>query len=184
MVNSSNKIYQNRKRGISTIIGGIIFLVLLTAGFSSFFVAMDVQSDTINAQRTISNSIIEKTQEQFSIAVATDDSNSYQLGIQVKNEGPNPVQISNIWIINKTEANYPVKNIPINYKDAFITPGTNSSILASQLLYMLPNDYDIKVISTLGTIEKFELKVGGNNYLLAEMFTIPPDVRQGENASL
>jgi len=173
MVNSSNKIYQNRKRGISTVIGGIIFLVLLTAGFSTFFVAMDVQSDTINAQRTISNSIIEKTQEQFSIAVATDDSNGYKLGIQVKNEGPNPIQISNIWIINKSDVNYPVKNIPVYYNDAFITSGSNSSILETQHLTMVPNDYDIKVISTLGTIEKFELKVGGNNYLLAEMFTIP-----------
>ena len=156
MVNYSNKIYLNRKRGISTVIGGIIFLVLLTAGFSSFFVAMDVQQDTINAQRTISSSIIEKTQEQFSIAVGTDDSNSYQLGIQVKNEGPNPVQISNIWIINKSDVNYPVKNIPINYNDAFITPGTNSSILETQLLYMIPNEYDIKVVSVLGTIKKAE----------------------------
>ena len=184
MVNYSNKIYLNRKRGISTVIGGIIFLVLLTAGFSSFFVAMDVQQDTINAQRTISNSIIEKTQEQFSFAVATDDSNGYKLGIQVKNEGPNPVQISNIWIINKSDVNYPVKNIPINYNDAFITPGTNSSILETQLLYMIPNEYDIKVVSVLGTIKKAELNVGGNNYLLAEMFTIPPDVRQGENATI
>ena len=184
MVNYSNKIYLNRRRGISTIIGGIIFLVLLTAGFSSFFVAMDVQSDTINAQRTISNSIIEKTQEQFSIAVGTDDSNSYQLGIQVKNEGPNSIQISNIWIINKSDVNYPVKNIPINYNDAFITPGTNSSILETQLLYMIPNEYDIKVVSALGTIIKAELNVGGNNYLLAEMFTIPPDVRLNENVTV
>jgi len=88
MVESSYKNYLNRKRGISTIVGGIIFLVLLTAGFSTFFVAMDVQSDTINAQRTISNSIIEKTQEKFSIGVATDDTNPWhELGIQVKNEG-------------------------------------------------------------------------------------------------
>ncbi|KKK53069.1 hypothetical protein LCGC14_3098480, partial [marine sediment metagenome] len=145
---------------------------------------MDVQSDTINAQRTISNSIIEKTQEQFSIAVGTDDSNSYQLGIQVKNEGPNSIQISNIWIINKSDVNYPVKNIPINYNDAFITPGTNSSILETQLLYMIPNEYDIKVVSALGTIKKAELNVGGNNYLLAEMFTIPPDVRLNENVTL
>lgn len=184
MVNYSNKIYLNRKRGISTVIGGIIFLVLLTAGFSSFFVAMDVQQDTINAQRTISSSIIEKTQEQFSIAVGTNDSNNYQLGIQVKNEGPNPVQISNIWIINKSDVNYPVKNIPINYNDAFITPGTNSSILETQLLYMIPNEYDIKVVSVLGTIKKAELNVGGNNYLLAEMFTIPPDVRLNENVTV
>jgi len=184
MVNSSNKIYLNRRRGISTIVGGVIFLVLLTAGFSTFFVAMDVQSDTINAQRTISNSIIEKTQEQFSIAVATDDSNGYKLGIQVKNEGPNPVQISNFWIINKSLPNQPVYNIPVYYNDAFVTSGSNSSILETQHLTMVPDDYDIKVISTLGTIEKTELKVGGNNYLLAEMFTIPPDVRLNENVTV
>jgi len=145
---------------------------------------MDVQSDTINAQRTISNSIIEKTQEQFSIAVATDDSNGYKLGIQVKNEGPNPVQISNFWIINKSLPNQPVYNIPVYYNDAFVTSGSNSSILQTQHLTMVPDDYDIKVISTLGTIQKTELKVGGNNYLLAEMFAIPPDVRRSENATL
>jgi len=184
MVESSYKNYLNRKRGVSTIVGGIIFLVLLTAGFSTFFMAMDVQSDTINAQRTISNSIIEKTQEQFSFAVATDDSNGYKLGIQVINEGPNPIEISNFWIINKTLPNKPVLNIQVNYNDAFITSGTNSSILENQHLTMVPDDYDIKLVSTLGTIKKGELKVGGNNYLLAEMFTIPPDVRQGENATI
>lgn len=184
MVTPSKKIYLNRRRGISTIVGGIIFLVLLSAGFSTFFVAMDVQQDTINTQRTISNSIIEKTQEQFSIAVATDDSDGYKLGIQVKNEGSNPIQISNIWIINKSEINYPVKNIPVYYNDAFITSGSNSSILETQHLTMVLGDYDIKVVSTLGTIKKVELNVGGNNYLLAELFTIPPDVRHNENVTL
>jgi len=110
MVEPSYKNYLNRKRGISTIVGGIIFLVLLTAGFSTFFVAMDVQSDTINAQRTVSDSIIKKTQEQFSIAAATDDSNNWhKLGIQVQNEGSNPIQISNIWIVNKSQLNQPAK---------------------------------------------------------------------------
>jgi len=185
MVNfSSNNNKLNKKRGISTIVGGIIFLVLLTAGFSAFFVAMDVQSDTIDAQRTISDSIIDKTQEQFAIAVATDETNNNQLGIHVKNQGPNPVEISNIWIINKSEANQPTKKIEVDYSDAFIPAGYSSSILEHQPLYMLPNDYDIKVVSTLGTIQKSELKVGGNYYLLAEMFAIPPDVRQGENVTI
>src|SRR3990172_9532391 len=121
MVNfSSNNSKLNKKRGISTIVGGIIFLVLLTAGFSAFFVAMDVQSDTIDAQRTISDSLIDKTQEQFAIAVATDETNNNQLGIHVKNQGPNPVEISNIWIINKSEANQPTKKIEVDYSDAFI----------------------------------------------------------------
>jgi hypothetical protein len=192
MVNSSNKNYLIKRRGISTIVGGIIFVVLLTAGFSTFFVAMDVQSDTINAQRTISNSIIDKTQEKFTIAAATDDSTPWPtLGLQVKNEGPNPVQISNIWIINKSDPNYPVKNIPVKYNDAFIPPGYGISILETQPLKMInpaltpfQDLYDIKVVSALGTVKQTELNVGGNNYLLAEMFTIPPDVRLNENVTV
>jgi len=192
MVESSYKNYLNRKRGISTIVGGIIFLVLLTAGFSTFFVAMDVQSDTINAQRTISNSIIEKTQEKFSIGVATDDTNPWhELGIQVKNEGSNPIQISNIWIINKSQAGLPAKSIPINSSDAYIPAGYSLSILETQRLTinpaLIPGDddlYDIKVVSTIGTIKQTELSVGGNNYLQAELFTIPPDVAHNENVTL
>ncbi len=192
MVKSSYKIYLNRKRGISTIVGGIIFLVLLTAGFSTFFVAMDVQSDTVNAQRAVSDSMIEKTQEKFSIGVATDDSNPWhKLGIQVKNEGTNPIQISNIWIINKSQLGLPAKSISISSSDAYIPAGYSLSILENQRLTIDPaliagdNDlYDIKVVSTLGTIKQTELNVGGNNYLQAELFTIPPDVRLNENVTL
>jgi hypothetical protein len=188
----SFKNHQNRRRGISTIIGGIIFIVLLTAGFSSFFVAMDVQSDTVNTQRTISDSIIEKTQEQFSIGAATGPCvNQCPLGIQVKNEGPNPIQISNVWIINKSLPNQPAKNIPINYGDAFIPSGYGISILENQVLKMdaplappAPDVYDIKVVSAIGTIKQTELNVGGSNYLLAELFTIPPDVRLNENVTI
>ncbi len=193
MVNNRNKNYLGKRRGISTIVGGIIFVVLLTAGFSTFFVAMDVQSDTINAQRTVSDSIIEKTQEQFTIAAATDDSTSFPtLGLQVKNSGPNPVQISNIWIVNKSLPDQPAKSISINYSDAFIPSGYGLSILENQPLKMtdptttpgFPDLYDIKVVSTLGTIQQTELSVGGNNYLLAELFTIPPDVRLSENVTV
>jgi len=52
---------------------------------------------------------------------------------------------------------------------------------------LIPGDddlYDIKVVSTIGTIKQTELSVGGNNYLQAELFTIPPDVRLNENVTL
>jgi len=184
MVKKFSKNNLNKKRGISTIIGGMIFLILLTAGFSTFFLAMDVQSDTINAQLSVSDSVIRKTQEQFDIAIATDDSSSYLLDIQVKNKGPNPVEISDIWIVNKSLANQPALKIAVNYSDAFIPSGYSSSILENQRLTMVLGDYDIKVISTLGTIQKSELKVGGVNYLQAEMYAFPADVRKGENVTL
>ena len=49
---------------------------------------------------------------------------------------------------------------------------------------MNPDEYDVKVISTLGTIRTVDLDVGGNNDLLVELFSIPPDVRIGENVTI
>ena len=49
---------------------------------------------------------------------------------------------------------------------------------------MVPNEYTVKVVSSLGSIKQTDLTVGGPNNLLAEMFTIPPDVRQGENVTI
>ena len=185
MVNFDGKFFKfSKKRGISSIVGGLIFLVLLTSGFSAFYVAIDVQRDTVNAQRDLSGSIIEKTQETFEIAVSTDPNDNNRLGVQVKNMGQNPLEISNIWIVNKSDADKPAKKIYVDYSDAFIPPGYGANVFANNRQIMYTNEYDVKVVSTLGTIKKSSLSVGGNNYLKAELFTIPPDVRQGENVTV
>ena len=172
------------RRGISTIVGGAIFLVLFASAFSTFFIAMDFQRDTINTQRAISESIMEKTKEQFSIAVSADDTNNNRIGIQVKNSGTNAVEIDNIWIVNKS-GNYPAQKHLINYTDAIIPPGYGSNILENTPLHFtVVDDYDIKVVSTLGTIKKSEYSVGAGNNLRAELIAIPPDVKVGQNVTL
>jgi len=144
MVNSYNR------RGISTIVGGVIFLVLLTGGFSTFYIALDVQKDTINTQREISKSIVEKTLEQFEISTGTNPvDNTFE--IQVENQGVNPVEITNIWIINKTSP-YPANSYDVDYEDAFVPPGFSTQILENTPLSLSPGQYDIKVVSALGTI--------------------------------
>jgi archaellum component FlaF (FlaF/FlaG flagellin family) len=171
------------RRGISTIVGAAIFLILFASATSTFFIAMDSQRDTINTQRTISESIMDKTKEKFSISVSTDDSNNNRLGIQVKNQGINPVEIGNIWIVNKS-GSYPATKYLIDYKDSVIPPGYGSDILENTPLFMQTDDYDIKVVSTLGTIAKSGLNVGASNNMRAELLAIPPDVKVGQNVTL
>jgi len=148
----------SKRRGLSTIVGGLIFLILMTSAFSTFFIAFDVQKDTINTHRAISKDMLQKTQEQFSISTSTDPDNNL-LEIQVKNEGQNPVQISNIWIINRSSIAYPpefppytAQSIDVDYEDAFIAPGFGNQILEKTPLTLSPGVYDIKVVSALGTI--------------------------------
>jgi len=183
MVRSSHERYLNRKRGISTIIGGIIFLVLLTAGFSTFFLAMDVQTDTIDAQQNISDLVIEKTKEEFTIAASVDKDDSNRLGIQLKNLGPNPVFVDNIWIVNNS-GSFPAKKFLLDSQDAIIPSGYGTNILENKPLFMTVDDYNIKVISTLGTIKQTGLEIGASNNMRAKLIAIPPDVKVGQNVTL
>lgn len=144
---------------------------------------MDIQRDTVNTQRAISDSVIEKTKEKFAISVSTDKDNSNKLGIQVKNMGTNPVEIGDIWIVNNS-GTYDAKKHLIDYRDSVIPPGYGADILAKTPLTMTTGDHTIKVISTLGTVEKSELTVGGSNNLRAELLAIPPDVKINQNVTL
>ena len=183
MVKSSYERYLNKKRGVSSIVGGIIFLVLLSAGFSTFFLAMDVQADAIDAQRSMSNLIIDKTKEKFTISASIDKDDSNRLGIQLKNLGSNPVLVNNIWIINNS-GDFPAKKHLIDYKDSVIPPGYGTDILENTPLFMKVDDYDIKVVSTLGTVKKVGLTVGEGNNMRAKLIAIPPEVKVGQNVTL
>ena len=171
----------HKRRAISTIVGGAIFLVLFTSALSTFFIAMDFQRDSINTQRSISESMMEKTKEKFAISASTDPVD--RLGIQVKNQGTNPVEIATVWIVTKS-GSFPANQYDIDYLDSNIPPGYGADILENTPVVLLPDDYDIKVVSVLGTIEKAKLTVGGANNLRAKLISIPPDVKVGQNVTM
>jgi len=148
--------------------------------------ALDTQIDLVDVQRLVSNNEIKKNQEKFAIAASTDGNSLLQ--VHVNNLGQNPVEIASLWLINKTDSNQPAKRYPITYDNTFIAPGFGSDIVASDALYIIPDDYDIKVVSYLGNTEKTTLTVDGSggttNNLRAELFTIPPDVIIGQNVTV
>lgn len=167
-------------------VGALFFTVLMVAGFSVLSMALNAQTDIVTTQRVISDIELKKQQERFGIAVSTDSSN--KLNISVTNFGQNPVEISSFWIINKTLSTHPATRYSVDFDDSFITGGTPSSILSSQSLYMVPDSYDVKVMSSLGTIEMSELVVGPSgssvNNLRAVLVTDPPDVVLGQNVTI
>ncbi len=126
---------------------------------------------------------MEKTKEKFVISASTDPVQNNKLGIQVKNLGTNPVELSNVWIINNS-GNFPAAKYEVNYANAFIPSGYGADILENQPLFLSTDEYDIKVVSTLGTIEKAKLEVGGSNNLRAKLLAIPPNVHINSNVTL
>lgn len=173
------------RKGIASIVGGLFFLVLMTSGFTVYYVALESQAEMIDTQQLIASTEIKKIQEKFAISAAADPSNNNQLQIQVKNQGYHPIEIADVWIINKTDTNQPATKYELDYNDAFIPAGYGGQILENTPLYLNPDLYDIKVVSTLGTIRTAELDVvNGNNYLRTELYAIPPNVHIGENVTI
>jgi len=156
----------------------------MVAGFSVTSLALDAQTDIVSTQRIVSEIEIKKQQERFGIAVSTDENDL--LGISVTNLGQNPVEISSIWITNKTLSNQPATRYDVNYNDAFIPSGFTTNVLSTQSLEMIPDTYVIKVISAIGTIKTVEFASGSVNYsgLRAELITDPPDVIIGQNVTI
>ncbi len=178
------KFYKNRNKGISSVVGGLFFLVLMTTGFSVYYVALDYQSKMIDTQQAIADAEIKKIQEKYVISVASDPSDNNRLQIFVKNQGYHPIEIANVWIVNKTDASEPATKYEVNYADSFVPAGWGGQILENTALYMVPDLYDIKTVSTLGTIRTAELDASGINNLRAELYMISPDVKLGENATV
>lgn len=164
--------------------GALFFTVLMIAGFSVLSLALDAQTDIVTTQRIVSDIEIKKQQEAFAVLVSTDANDV--LNVSISNQGQNPVEISSIWITNKTLSDQPVTRYAINYDDAFISPGHVSNIISTQTLTMIPDKYDIKVISSYGTIKKTELDTNGGSSvgLRAEMITDPPDPVIGKNVTI
>lgn len=170
------------KRGVSTVVGSVFFLVLLSGGLSVSYLIIDTQSDMLNAQQTIADSEIKKIQEKFTVSVSSDKANNNQLAVYVKNQGSNSLHIDNIWIINET-ASHPATKYDVSYSDSTLAPGYGDNILKNNPLYMTSGDYKIKVVSAIGTIRTAEFEVGANGPLKSKMILDPPNVSIGENAT-
>jgi len=156
----------------------------MVAGFSVLSLALDAQTDIVTTQRMVSDIEIKKQQEQFGVLVST-DANDY-LEVSINNQGQNPVEISSMWITNKTLPDQPAKRYTINYADAFVPSGFVSNVIPSQTLAMTPDKYDIKIVSSFGSIKTVELDTigGGSSGLRVEMIADPPDPVIGKNVTI
>jgi len=121
----------NRQKGISSIVGGIFFLVLMTSGFTVYYIALDTQSQMLDVQQIIADTEVAKIKEKFVVAASSDSGDNNRLSLQVVNVGNNPVEIGDVWIINKTDAAAPAARYDLDYRDASIPVGHSRNIVVS-----------------------------------------------------
>ena len=169
---------QSKKRGISSIVGGIFFLVLMVTGFTVYFLALDVQARMIDTQQVIGDLEVKKIKERFTMDASIDPLDNNRLSIQVFNDGNYALEIADFWYVNKTDVDQPAFQTELDYADAHLPVGFSGNILENTAVNLVDAAvYDIKVVSTLGTIATLEFDILGlGQNLEAQLYAIPPDV--------
>ena len=152
-----------KRRGLGTIVGGLIFLILMVSAFSMLGVALQTQSDMGEAARIVANANLARQQEDFKINVYTDS--NQLLTVDVQNLEQNVVEVFSLVITNQTGVVAVADGYPVNIHDipsntSFVTSGKTENIVSTTpitlALAVNPGDielYHFKVISSLGTIK-------------------------------
>ena len=122
--------FKNRT-AISTIVGTFFFVVVMVGAFTAFILMMQTNSEFLNTQLSTSQNEIEKIQGQFTIAAAYDATGtSKRLCVSVKNAGSTPLEIADLFIVNKT--NNEARQFDIDFRDTFVPASSIRDILDNQ----------------------------------------------------
>jgi hypothetical protein len=126
---------RRRKRGIASVIGGvIIFAILFSVGYAYFLTA---QQD----YKSIQNSSQAASQELFSVTGLTGQNN---VTLTIKNQGPIAITIQSIVIVNETSGTLYGKTYVLDYDPT--TPNLNYH---NQFPFSLNPQTSSKTINTL-----------------------------------
>jgi len=182
--------FYKKRKAISTVIGAFFFIVIMAGAFTAFILMMETNSKFLNIQLGASQNELQKIQEKFVISACTDSDNGNRLKVFVENTGTVPVEIADLFVINKTMSTKAVKQFDINFNDAFVPGGQKKNILQTQTLTMVstPNTYDLKVVSSLGNSEIISLPVADpdepDNRLAIQLISIPPLITNNANVTI
>jgi len=160
--------YTKKRRGLSSIVGALLFVVLMVATFSVLAIALTTQTDIVETSRAVAATELKQQQEDFELDVFADPpvAGQAELHIEVRNEGQNSVEIFTVVVAEITDfANdFPTTLYDIPADSSFITPKDQQEILPPGLILLdlavLPitdEFYTIKVISSLGKIRIFTI---------------------------
>ena len=149
-----------KRRGLSSVVGALLFVVLMVSAFSMFGVALDNQGETGKTAKMVANADLKKQQEDFTINIFTDG--AQLLTVDVRNIGQNAVEIPTLIITNSSDiANgFPTIVYDLQSDTSFVGPGYTGNVVSTTPITLgladNPGDtklYHFKVISSRGTIK-------------------------------
>ena len=155
-----------KRRGLSSVVGALLFVVLMVATFSVLGVALNTQTEIVDTSRSVADMGLKKQQEKFIINNVVQPIGS-TLQIHATNKHPtNPTEIFTLVMTNSSDISngFPTTTIDIPSETSFLPPSTDDTTDIVETLNLKMKTppsgtdlYQFKVISSLGNVEKFNL---------------------------
>ena len=123
-----SKYYQytpKNRRGLSSIVGALLFVVLMVATFSVLGIALTSQTDIVQTSRDVSNLGLKQQQEDFTINSILQESGEF-LEINATNRGQNAAEIFTMIMTNKSDIGQPTKTYQIPSDTSYLAPGDDA----------------------------------------------------------
>lgn len=169
------------RRGLSTLVG-IVFFMIVFAGVATYV------TYSMNQLDKFGQTIIEKGQEdrnrdreQFEITTVSRDNNKFNITIQ--NTGELPLNITRLWIENKTDPSWGTQKFDINKA---VSPGQTLTKVGQdlQLVALDTQGYDIRLTTERGNAKEFLVNSASQEPVYLQLFVLPDNVPSGFNTTL
>jgi cell division protein FtsL len=84
-----------KRRGLSSVVGALLFVVLMVATFAVLGVALDSQTNIVDTGRDVANLDLKIQQEKFTANMYANSTDF--LIVDINNDGQNAVEISTVF---------------------------------------------------------------------------------------
>ncbi|HYL66560.1 MAG TPA: hypothetical protein VEU72_05355 [Nitrosopumilaceae archaeon] len=169
------------RKGISTVIGSVFFIIIFTSIASYVIYSMNQIDQFGVAVIGKGQDNINRNNEAFEITGVTKDNNKFNITIQ--NTGQLPVNITRLWIQNKTDPTWPTTKFTINQ---IVAPGQTLTKIGENLqLTAKPSQaYDISLVTERGNTKEFLVNSASQKPLYLQLFVLPDKISTGFDTTI
>ncbi len=177
------------RRGLSTVVGMVFAIIALSTTLAYITYSMNTLDQYNQAVLSKNQQSLNQGQEKFQVTGATFVNNNFN--ITVVNTGNLPINFTKLWVLNTTALSTD-KVYYFSLTNSFVTPGGILKNIGQSVncppsptcSFMTTPSYHIKLVTSRGNTQEFNINSISSTPLNIQMLTTPPTVPSGFKTQL
>lgn len=160
-----------KRRGLSTVVGGVFFLIVIITAASYLTYSMNLFENFSETVFAVEQERENRKKESFDISRLTIENN--KINLDVHNSGDIPVHLTRIWIENVTGVDEVYR---FNLNTTIATGSTGQDVLQNLNFVALQTEsYAAKLVTDRGTTKEFSINAS-TEPLHLQLLTLPEEI--------